>query len=623
MSVQDGSHAGGPGVIVVAEGALYDVLAHAGVEWRVQDRQDAVGEMWQALSSGTLDQHSRILVFSDSLKQQTADDDAERQQAAAALVAMANAGAVVFVAQWRPERWSEFEALIDAAALAQGVDRSALSYGVLPVASGGRAVLEAMRANVAPLADLPADFSPEVEQYLPGSAPSVPTGLPAQPPAAEAPAPEPPAPAPPAPEPAASAPVDLSELSALEDVLGAPAGGAEPPAAQASAPAEPPTTFIAPPPEMPAAAPSPPAPAPAAPAAPAPAPAAPTPAAPATTSPRPSLPPIGGADAEQPSESRGEYPPSASLELLERPKRPGQITITVTSSKGGSGKSTASIMLAGSIARASAHAGKPLSVCLIDLDTRDGQVASLIGKFMPTALNIRVQPVWDEERIRRNLVQADGLQIDTLLAPIRPRTADTVGPDFYRTIVRSLQRMYDVIVMDTSVQYLEPLIAEVALRESDEILFVTTLASTAVQGMARALREITAPLDESGLGIPREKIGIIVNQSVANVGMERDQVLAAGLGVPVVGVVPLATKDVLTATNLNRMYALLDHPLLGPAYNELAQACLPGHNLGPWTSTAPAGESAPAPAEAAPSAAPAAPAAPAEDAGKKRGLFRR
>jgi cellulose biosynthesis protein BcsQ len=258
------------------------------------------------------------------------------------------------------------------------------------------------------------------------------------------------------------------------------------------------------------------------------------------------------------------------------------MTITVTSSKGGSGKSTASILLGGSIARASADAGHPLSVCLIDLDTRDGQVASLIGKFMPTALNIRVQPIWDEERIRRNLGRADGLDIECLLAPIRPRTADTVGPDFFRTIVRSLQRMYDVVVMDTSVQYLEPLIADVAMREADEILFVTTLASTAVQGMARALREITAPADESGLGVPREKIGILVNQSVANVGMERDQVLAAGLGVPVVGVVPLATKDVLTATNLNRMHALLDHPLIGPAYNELARACLPGRELAPW-----------------------------------------
>ncbi|HBJ72719.1 MAG TPA: hypothetical protein DDY88_03175 [Actinobacteria bacterium] len=297
----------------------------------------------------------------------------------------------------------------------------------------------------------------------------------------------------------------------------------------------------------------------------------------------PELPPIGGAFSKAPiAELVDELPPSASRELLDRPRPEGQLTITVTSSKGGSGKSTASIMLAASIARASARAGKPLSVCIVDLDTRDGQVASLIGRFMPTALNIRVQPVWDEASIRRNLVHADSLGIDCLLAPIRPRTADTVGPDFYRAIVRSLQRMYDVIVMDTSVQYLEPLIAKVALVEADEILFVTNLASTAVQGMARALREITAPVDESGLGIPREKLGIIVNQSAADVGMEQEQVLAAGLGMPVVGVIPLATRDVLTATNLNRMHELLDHPLVGPSYHELAVSCLPNALLAPW-----------------------------------------
>ncbi len=61
--------------------------------------------------------------------------------------------------------------------------------------------------------------------------------------------------------------------------------------------------------------------------------------------------------------------------------------------------------------------------------------------------------------------------------------------------------------------------------------------------------------------------------------MQREQILAAGLGVPVVGVIPLATKDVLTATNLHRMHTLLDHPLIGPAYNEVARTCLPGRGL--------------------------------------------
>jgi cellulose biosynthesis protein BcsQ len=514
--VVDASPVPGPGVIAVVPPDVYEILNGAGASWRLQERQASVADMWAGLSGGRLDPRSRILVFSDCVD--AADELGESTQTARAVVAMAKAGAHVFIATGDPDRRARLEADIAAATAAQGVTADALTLHWVPGRDGAQALLGPMREVLGSAVAWPEPAAPP--------SPDVPSVPPAEPPAASAP------------------------------------GGVPVPPRIGLAGAH------------------------------------------------PSLPPIGTEAPVPPHVATG-YPPSASMELLERPKVPGQVTITVTSSKGGSGKSTASILLAGSIARASRDAGHPLSVCLIDLDTRDGQVASLIGKFMPTALNIRVQPVWDEERIRRNLVHADGVDVDCLLAPIRPRTADTVGPDFYKTIVRSLQRMYDVVVMDTSVQYLEPLIAEVALGESDEILFVTTLASTAVQGMARALREITAPVEESGLGVSREKIGIIVNQSVANVGMERDQVLAAGLGVPVVGVIPLATKDVLTATNLNRMYALLDHPLLGPAYNELAQACLPGRALAPW-STAAAPDPVPVPGGAG-----------LEEHERKRGLFRR
>ena len=573
----------GPGVIVVAERPLADLLSSQGIAWTIQERQPSIAAMWDALSGGRLDQHSRILVFSDALQQGTQSEATELQQTARAIVAMSNAGARVFVAVWQAERVPELQQVIALAATAQGVPQERLVYHLLPIEQGGRAVLDTMRRVLEGEVAFPSSWGPTVDTALSRQA-FTPSPLWS---AAEA-------------EAVDLGAIDLAGLE-VEDIEVEDIEVEQPPAPMRTTPPAAPT-----PPE--------PAPTP-----PEPAPAPPQPAPPIAVrglNARPTLPPIGtngpsGVAGRSAIDRDDSLPPNASPELLARPKRPGQVTITVTSSKGGSGKSTASILLAGSVARASQDAGHPLSVCLIDLDTRDGQVASLIGKFMPTALNIRVQPVWDEERIRRNLVHAEGLDVDTLLAPIRPRTADTVGPDFYRTIIRSLQRMFDVIVMDTSVQYLDPLIAQVALPEADEILFVTTLASTAVQGMARALREITAPVDESGLGVPREKIGIIVNQSVANVGMERDQVLAAGLGVPVVGVIPLATKDVLTATNLNRMYTLLDHPLIGPAYNDLARACLPGRELSPWRAEP---ETAPVRAAVPPVA---------EDEGRRRGLFRR
>lgn len=444
-------------IIVVGDQATYDLLAGLTAAWQLQPLARSLDEMWQGLSSGTLDTATRILVFADTLALHEVNDEASIARAAAR---MAEAGASVIVLQ-------------SAEAGLRITDEASVLAG------------PAARGSVQSLAmdDLRRD------------------------------------------------------PTALNGVLPGIVGATPPPTV-------PPRATLRP--AMPG-------------------------LAPTTDVEVGSTPPVVD-----------DLPEQADRDLLARPRLPGQTTITVTSSKGGSGKSTASILLSAAIARASAQAGKPLSVCLIDLDTRDGQVASMIGQFMPTALNVRIQPIWDEDRIRRNLVPAPALGIETLLAPIRPRTAQTVGPEFYRTIVRSLQRMFDVVIMDTSVQYLDPLIADVALVEADEILFVTNLAATAVQGMARALREITAPVDESGLGIPREKLGIIVNQSVADVGMGRDQVLAAGLGVPVVGVIPLATKDVLAATNLNRMQELLDHPVIGPAYADLALACLPDRGLKPW-----------------------------------------
>ena len=49
-----------PGVIVVAERSLHDLLADQEVAWAVQERQPSVSAMWDALSGGRLDQHSRI-----------------------------------------------------------------------------------------------------------------------------------------------------------------------------------------------------------------------------------------------------------------------------------------------------------------------------------------------------------------------------------------------------------------------------------------------------------------------------------------------------------------------------------------------------------------------------------
>lgn len=244
--------------------------------------------------------------------------------------------------------------------------------------------------------------------------------------------------------------------------------------------------------------------------------------------------------------------------------------------------STTAALLAGTIAKSSAAAGKPLKVVLVDLDTRDGQVGSLIGKYMPTSINIRVMPEWNADTVTANLVHDPRLGIDALLAPVRPRNADDVGADFYRQIIGILQTTHDVVVLDCSVNYLDPLLGT-AFAMSDEILFVTTLATTSVQGMARSLTELFADPADGGLGIPKEKVGIVANQVIKNVGMGKDKLLRAALGAPLVGQIPSDQDAVLVATNSNRMADLLKHPRLGPAYFRLAVNCMPHTQLTPIT----------------------------------------
>lgn len=290
----------------------------------------------------------------------------------------------------------------------------------------------------------------------------------------------------------------------------------------------------------------------------------------------------GGADSrdyEQSSIYDSVVQELATQVIKKRPDAiPGQVTIACMSSKGGSGKSTTAICLAGMIARASAAAGNPKKVVLVDLDTRDGQVGSLIGQYIPTAVSIRVQPRWDAQTVLANLVHDRRLGIDALLAPMRPRNADDVGPEFYRQIIQVLQTTHDVVILDCSVNYLDPLLG-VGFALADEILFVTTVATTSVQGMARALNELFLPVSEGGLGIPKKKVGIVANAVINNVGMGKSDLLRAAWGAPMVGQIPAAHDDVLIATNSNRMDNLLKHKVLGPAYFELAKNCLPNYPL--------------------------------------------
>jgi pilus assembly protein CpaE len=142
-------------------------------------------------------------------------------------------------------------------------------------------------------------------------------------------------------------------------------------------------------------------------------------------------------------------------------------TITVFSPKGGTGKTTIATNLAVAL-----HQGGRQRVCLLDLDLEFGDVA----------ISLSLEPI-------RSLVDAvtDGLErdeddavgmllteyrpgLDCILAPIEPGDAAKIPADIVSALLAVLPYRYDYVVVDTSSQFSENVLA--ALDASDHHVLI-------------------------------------------------------------------------------------------------------------------------------------------------------
>ena len=256
--------------------------------------------------------------------------------------------------------------------------------------------------------------------------------------------------------------------------------------------------------------------------------------------------------------------------------RLGQI-VAVTSSKGGSGKSTVSLTLATYLAHASEAAvqkkleGRPLKVIVVDLDVRDGQLGFLTGYSKPTVITLRLNGISDEV-FNQTVIHSDRLKLDLLLAPKRPRNSEDTPPDFYIELLQFLRERYDYIILDTSVNYLDPLLEKVAYPTADQIIFITDIVVNSVFSMTRWIREVTTPREKNGMGINKSKIGVVVNKALSDVGMDADKIHAGALGLPIISIIPSNPKLAAHAANLQSMEILLRHQEIRGSIRKIARA---------------------------------------------------
>ena len=262
------------------------------------------------------------------------------------------------------------------------------------------------------------------------------------------------------------------------------------------------------------------------------------------------------------------------------------LIIASTSSKGGSGKTTVAICTASMLFHASRMAveqglrDKTLNIVIVDMDTRDGQIGFLLGQSSPTALNIFLEQDRTTTTIAENLIYDERLGVHALLAPKRARTADYLTPEFYQDIIQKLSTMFDVVILDTSVNYLDKLLGKVVLPISDAVMFVTNLSIGSVYGMNRWMDEVTSSKESGGSAIAKEKIGIVVNQSAPDLGIDQELLTHAAAGAQLLVAIPLDTAGVVAASNHNRLSDIvLFHEDISPAYYQIARQLLPNEPL--------------------------------------------
>lgn len=265
------------------------------------------------------------------------------------------------------------------------------------------------------------------------------------------------------------------------------------------------------------------------------------------------------------------------------------LVVTVTSPTGGSGKSSTALLLGTTLAQASkkAHeaglAERPLDVVIVDLDIFDSHIGFLLDQRTPTVINILISDTpHDPETIKSNLHYSAGMGIHTLLGPVSITAAQFLSPVFYRDTIRTLKTMFDVVILDTSVNHYDDLIKTVALPEADAILLVTTLSNGSIDKIGRWIDVAKAPLSEWGYGVDLNKVGVVVNQAIQGVGVGVGaNLISAAQGVPLLVAIPLDTAAVQAAGNATRLEDIVLHPTIGPAYFKLANKIVRGTALLP------------------------------------------
>jgi pilus assembly protein CpaE len=176
-------------------------------------------------------------------------------------------------------------------------------------------------------------------------------------------------------------------------------------------------------------------------------------------------------------------------------------TIMVSSTKGGTGKTSIAVSLAVSLVQ------QRLRTLLVDLDVQFGDVGIVLGLERPskTLHDLTASPgELDAEKLRGYVLKhVSGLNV--LPAPLRPEVGEAIDATRIAAVLQVARSMFDAIVVDTAPLFDGPMLT--ALDRSDQLLLVSTPDVPSMKNIRLAFQTLEL------LGFPLDRVSLVANRA--------------------------------------------------------------------------------------------------------------
>lgn len=209
---------------------------------------------------------------------------------------------------------------------------------------------------------------------------------------------------------------------------------------------------------------------------------------------------------------------------------------TFFSSKGGVGKSILALNLAIVFSK---YVDK--KILLIDMDLQFGDISMLVNRYNEkTILDMVEEGQTESYEVIKPFLYKYNSNCDILFAPRKPEAAEYITKDNIDKIVKAVKSQYDIIVVDTGVNFNDNTLFVLDIAE--KILLVSTMEIVALKNTKLGLKVMES------LGYGKEKVKLVINRFNTDYGISKKEIEAAFKD-GIFATIPDEEKTVINAIN--------------------------------------------------------------------------